>query len=78
MRDWTNGFERRARTKKVRALCLAIRISAPQADRRHLGRWAAKATARDRQIVAQIAKVWIPSDATWIRVTRSLNVYRGR
>lgn len=77
MSDFANRFEKRARTRKVRRLCSAVRQASPATDRWGLSDWAAAADQDLRHLVATIAGIKDPSGATWRRVVRSLRYYRS-
>ena len=78
MTDYRNSFEKLARTRKVRALCGAVRILGRQIDAEpwQLSHWIGRAGDDVRASVIQLAGVIAPSDATWTRVIRALRVYQ--
>lgn len=75
----TNPYEARARTRKVRAICKALRSEAGgrfSADQ--LATIAANMTAAERQVIADVAGTHAPSDRTWAAVVKALrNTYRS-
>lgn len=79
MTDYTNEFERRARTRKVRRLCSTIREAAEVCgwdNDQQIAEAAFRFTDDEWNTIAKAAEVHVPSDATRIRVVEALKHYR--
>ena len=77
MTDYRNHFEKRARTRKVRRICKAIREANSYGWKGHqLALFAIRLTVPQWMDVALVAGTRLPSPATIIRVVRALRVYQ--
>ncbi len=77
MTDYTNGHEKRARTRKVRRICRWFRSVpyGPGATRQSIARSAGRLSDQDWTTVAEAAGTTVPSIATRRRVVAALHVY---
>ncbi len=73
-----NPYEKKARTKKVRRICRAVRNlgASIHSEPWQLAYWIDRADKDVRASVVQLAKVKTPSPETWRRVIVALRVYK--